>query len=186
MNYAAINKSNHIDAENTTLILIDLQGRLMPAIEQGEKILQQCIRTAQIAQLLEIPIVGTEQSPLSLGGNIEAIKPYCSKTIVKNYFNACADGLVEAIPSKRKQCILMGCETHVCVMQTALNLIDEGYDVSIVVDGVGSRRALDKQIALDRLQIAGARLITAEMLGFEWLKTAQNAAFKKALALLKQ
>lgn len=71
-------------------------------------------------------------------------------------------------------------------MQTALNLIDEGYDVSIVVDGVGSRRALDKQIALDRLQIAGARLITAEMLGFEWLKTAQNTAFKKALALLKQ
>lgn len=67
MNYAAINKSNHIDAENTTLILIDLQGRLMPAIEQGEKILQQCIRTAQIAQLLEIPIIGTEQSPLSLG-----------------------------------------------------------------------------------------------------------------------
>ena len=70
-------------------------------------------------------------------------------------------------------------------MQTALTLIDEDYDVSIVVDGVGSRRDLDKQIALDRLQIAGARLITGEMLGFEWLKTAQNPSFKEALALLK-
>ncbi len=70
-------------------------------------------------------------------------------------------------------------------MQIVLKLIDEGYDVSIVVDGVGSRRVLDKQIALDRLQIAGARLITAEMLGFEWLKTAQNPAFKEVLALLK-
>jgi nicotinamidase-related amidase len=70
-------------------------------------------------------------------------------------------------------------------MQTALNLIDKGYDVSIVVDGVGSRRALDKQIALERLNIAGARLITMEMLGFEWLKTAQNPVFREVLALLK-
>jgi nicotinamidase-related amidase len=70
-------------------------------------------------------------------------------------------------------------------MQTALKLIDEGYDVSIVVDGVGSRRALDKQIALDRMQTAGAQLITGEMLGFEWLKSAQNPVFKEVLALLK-
>jgi hypothetical protein len=71
-------------------------------------------------------------------------------------------------------------------MQTALKLIHAGYDVSVVVDGVGSRRALDKQIALDRLQIAGARLVSAEMLAFEWLKSAKNPAFKEVLALVKQ
>ena len=180
-----MNKSNQIHPETSILILIDLQGRLMPAIDQGEEVLKQCIRAAQIAKLLEIPTIATEQSPKSLGSNIASIQAFCSETIHKEHFNACADGLMESIPSNRLQCILMGCETHVCLMQTALKLIDEGYDVSIVVDGVGSRRALDKQIALDRLQIAGARLITGEMLGFEWLKTAQNPAFKEVLALLK-
>ena len=177
--------SNQIHSESSILILIDLQGRLMPAIDQGESVLNQCIRIAKIAQILGIPIIGTEQSPKSLGSNIESIKSFCSQTISKEHFNACADGLIAAIPTNRQQCILMGCETHVCLMQTALKLIDEGYDVSIVVDGVGSRRALDKQIALDRLSAAGARLITGEMLGFEWLKSAQNPAFKEALALLK-
>ncbi len=181
----AMNTSNHIHSESSILILIDLQGRLMPAIDQGEVVLNQCIRIARIAQLLNIPIIGTEQSPRSLGSNVDSIKPFCSTTIRKEHFNACADGLTTAIPSNRQQCILMGCETHVCLMQTALKLIDEGYDVSIVVDGVGSHRALDKQIALDRLQTAGARLITGEMLGFEWLKSAQNPAFKEVLALLK-
>jgi nicotinamidase-related amidase len=180
-----VNQSNQIHSENSILILIDLQGRLMPAIDQGEAVLKQCIRTAQIAQLLEIPIIGTEQSPNSLGSNLDSIQSFCSKTIEKEHFNACADGLTAAIPDNRQQCILMGCETHVCLMQTALNLIDKGYDVSIVVDGVGSRRALDKQIALERLNIAGARLITMEMLGFEWLKTAQNPVFREVLALLK-
>jgi nicotinamidase-related amidase len=177
--------SNQIHSESSILILIDLQGRLMPAIDQGESVLNQCIRIAKIAQILGIPIIGTEQSPKSLGSNIESIKSFCSQTISKEHFNACADGLTAVIPTNLQQCILMGCEAHVCLMQTALKLIDEGYDVSIVVDGVGSRRALDKQIALDRLSAAGARLITGEMLGFEWLKSAQNPAFKEALALLK-
>ena len=180
-----MNPSNQIHSENSILILIDLQGRLMPAIAQGEAVLKQCIRVAQIAQLLEIPIIGTEQSPSSLGSNLDPIQSYCSKTIEKEHFNACADGLTAAIPSNRQQCILMGCETHVCLMQTALKLIDEGYDVSVVVDGVGSRRALDKKIALDRLQTAGARLITGEMLGFEWLMSAKNPVFKEVLILLK-
>ena len=180
-----MNQSNQIHSEHSILILIDLQGRLMPAIDQGEAVLKQCIRAAHIAQLLEIPIIGTEQSPSSLGSNLDSIKSFCSKTIEKEHFNACADGLAAAIPDNRQQCILMGCETHVCLMQTALKLIDEGYDVSVVVDGVGSRRALDKQIALDRLKLAGARLITVEMLGFEWLKTAQSPVFKEVLALLK-
>ena len=180
-----MSQSNQIQTEYSILILIDLQGRLMPAIDQGAEVLKQCIRAAQIAQLLKIPIIGTEQSPNSLGSNLDSIQSFCSKTIQKEHFNACADGLTAAIPDNRQQCILMGCETHVCLLQTALKLIDEGYDVSVVVDGVGSRQALDKQIALDRLNIAGVRLITVEMLGFEWLKTAQNPVFKEVLALLK-
>ena len=174
-----------IDPKTSTLILIDLQGRLMPAIDHGEEILRQCIRSAKIATLLNIPIITTEQSPKSLGKTLESIQYFCSNTIVKEHFNACADNLIEALPEVRPQLILMGCETHVCLMQTALHLITSGYDVSIAVDGVGSRRALDKQIALERLKDAGARLITTEMLAFEWMKTAQNPHFKEILALIK-
>jgi nicotinamidase-related amidase len=177
--------SNQIHSQTSVLILIDLQGRLMPAIEQGNEVLHQCIRTAKIAQLLEIPVVGTEQSPTSLGSNLESIQSLCSITMSKEHFNACADGLIDVLPKNRHQCILMGCETHVCLMQTALGLMDGGYDVSVVVDGVGSRRMLDKDIALDRLQTAGARLVSVEMVAFEWLQSAQNPVFKEVLALVK-
>lgn len=175
-----------IDSETSTLLLIDVQERLMPAIDQSEEVLRQCIRTAKIAQLLQIPIIATEQSPQSIGSNLPSIKVYCDKTVVKEHFNACKDGLIEALPAKRHQLIVMGCETHVCLMQTVLTLLEKTYDVSIVVDAVGSRRALDKQIALDRLKSAGARLITAEMLAFEWLKSAQHPAFKEILNLIKE
>ncbi|QWE17020.1 isochorismatase family protein [Polynucleobacter sp. AP-Nino-20-G2] len=179
-------QSLHIDALQSTLILVDLQGRLMPAIDQGEHVLRQCIRTAKIAKLLNIPVISTEQSPASLGANVDAIKIYCDQTITKEHFNACADGLIEALPASRPQLILIGCETHVCLMQTALQLIEDGFDVSIAVDGVGSRHPLDKKLALDRMHSAGARLITTEMLAFEWLKSAKNSAFKEVLALVKQ
>lgn len=174
-----------IDANSSTLILIDLQGRLMPAIDQGEAVLNQCLRLAKIAKILGIPTIGTEQSPKSLGSNVEVIRAYCSTTITKEHFNACADGLIDAISPSRRQVALGGCETHVCLMQTALNLLTQKLDVSIVVDAVGSRHALDKQIALERLKQAGARLITLEMLAFEWLKSAQNPHFKEVLALVK-
>lgn len=178
-------KPFQIHATTSTLVLIDLQARLMPAIDQADAVLNQCIRLEKIATLLNIPIIGTEQSPKSLGRNLESIQSFCKITITKEHFNACADGLIEALPLQRPQLILAGCETHVCLMQTALKLIELKYDVSVVVDGVGSRRALDKEIALDRLKTAGARLITAEMVAFEWLESAQNPLFKEVLSLVK-
>lgn len=165
--------------------MIDFQGRLMPAIENAESILINSLRLAQVAQLLQIPIIGTEQSPQSLGHNLESVQKYCSSTINKEHFNACADGLIDALPGGRNQLALVGCETHVCLMQTALGLIEQEFDVAIVVDGVGSRRALDKELALGRLQAAGARLISSEMLAFEWLTSSHNPHFKEILALVK-
>lgn len=157
----------------------------MPAIEDAENVLKHSLRIAQVAQLLNIPIIGTEQSPQSLGSNLESIQKYCSITISKEHFNACADGLIDALPSGRNQLALVGCETHVCLMQTALGLIEREFDVAIVVDGVGSRRTLDKELALERMQVAGARLISSEMLAFEWLVSTRNPRFKEVLQLVK-
>ena len=157
----------------------------MPAIHQGEEVLQQCIKIAKIAKLLDIPIVATEQSPQSLGHNVDAIAQLCKTTVTKDYFDACQDGLIHTLSKNREHLILAGCETHVCVMQTALELLRQNFKVSILVDAIGSRRSLDRDLALHRLGSSGASLLTVEMLAFEWLGTASNASFKSALAIIK-
>ncbi len=174
-----------IKPTHSTLLLIDLQSRLMPAIHQGEEVLKQCIKIAKIAKLLDIPTIGTEQSPQSLGHNVDAITQFCKTTVAKDQFDACQDGLVDALCKNREHLILAGCETHVCVMQTALELLRQNFKVSILVDAVGSRRILDRDIALHRLGSSGATLLTAEMLAFEWLGSATNESFKDALEIIK-
>lgn len=174
-----------LSPKQSTLLFIDLQSRLMPSIHQGDEVLKQCLRIAKIAQLLEVSIVGTEQSPQSLGHNVSDITQYCQKTLSKDYFDGCQDGLMDAMCKNREQIIIAGCETHVCVMQTALALLRHNYQVCILVDAVGSRKSIDRDIALHRLGSSGATLITVEMLAFEWLATAKNASFKEALEIIK-
>jgi nicotinamidase-related amidase len=175
-----------IDLESSTLIFIDLQMRLLPMIDHSQEVLAQCIRAAKIAQILKVPTIATEQSPHSLGSNASEIKLFCEKTITKEHFNACLDGLIEALPQGHQQLILAGCETHVCLMQTALHLIDQQYELAILVDAVGSRKSLDKEMALKRLSSAGAELLTVEMLAFEWLKSAKHPSFKEVLQIIKE
>jgi len=172
-------------SKKSTLILIDLQGRLMPSIYEGDKVLHQCIRIAKFAKILAVPIIATEQSPQSLGNNISEIAQYCQSTISKEHFDACQDGLIDALSKNREQVMIAGCESHVCVMQTALELLRQNFQVSILVDAVGSRKSLDRDIALHRLGTSGATLITVEMLAFEWLATTRNSSFKEVLELIK-
>jgi isochorismate hydrolase len=157
----------------------------MPAIAQGEEVLKQCIKIGKVAKLLDIPTIGTEQSPQSLGHNVDAIAQLCKTTVTKDYFDACQNGLINALSKNREHLIIAGCETHVCVMQTALELLRNNFKVSILVDAVGSRRSLDRDIALHRLGSSGATLLTVEMLAFEWLGAASNESFEDALAIIK-
>ena len=157
----------------------------MPIIHQGDDVLKQCIKIAKIAKLLDVNIIGTEQSPQSLGHNVDAITQFYKTTVAKDHFDACQDGLIDALSKNREHLILAGCETHVCVMQTALELLRQNFKVSILVDAVGSRRPLDRDIALHRLGSSGATLLTVEMLAFEWLGNASNTSFKDALEIIK-
>ena len=104
-----------ITAANSVLVMIDVQKRLMPAIGEGEVVIKQCLRLAQIAQVLHVPIIGTEQNPSGLGENLPMIKALCQSTISKMYFDACQDGLLIEIGKfkpVRQQIILAGCESH--------------------------------------------------------------------------
>ena len=172
-------------SEHSTLLLIDLQEKLIPAIANGQDVVSQCFTLAKIAGLLNVPVLATEQLPEKLGPNMETVKELCHLTLAKHHFDACSDGLLEALPEGRPQIIIAGCETHVCMMQTALNLIDAGYSLWVVAEATGSRKEFDKDVALDRLSACGAHIVTVEMVAFEWMRHCKNTAFKDVQRLIK-
>lgn len=172
-------------SEHSTLLLIDLQEKLMPAIAHGQDVVSQCVTLAKIAGLLKVPVLATEQLPEKLGSNLKTVKELCHLTLAKNHFDACSDGLVEALPEGRPHIVIAGCETHVCMMQTALSLIDAGYSLWVVADATGSRKEFDRDVALDRLNSCGAHIVTVEMVAFEWMRHCKKTAFKEVQRLIK-
>jgi nicotinamidase-related amidase len=197
-----------LDIDESQLVLVDYQDRLMPSIHEHEAVLANALRLGRAAQALQVPVWGTEQNPQGLGGNRAELKALCRKTLVKMHFSACADGLTELLrPAARQQqagnarslpkhlqkapapernsIVLAGCETHVCLMQSALDLLDEEFDVWVVTDACGSRTERSRDAAFDRLAAAGAELVTTEMVAFEWLRTAEHPQFKEVLSLIK-
>lgn len=197
-----------LSAEDTQLVLVDYQAKLMPVIHQADTVLANTRRLAKIANLLKLPMIGTEQNPEKLGSNDQEIKSLCQKTLSKMHFGACEDGLVELLrePPKpmgnarslpkhiqRKQnnqeerntVVIAGCEAHVCLLQTALGLLEEEFDVWVVTDACGSRTELNRDAAFDRLAGNGAELVTTEMVIFELLRSCEHPDFKAGLSLVK-
>ena len=171
--------------DDSVLVLVDLQAKLMPAIHDGASVLAQAARLGNVAQVLDVPVIGTEQNPASLGTNADAISSVCSRTLAKLHFDACAQGLVDALPKGRSRVIVAGCEAHVCVLQTALGLLRQGLQVTLVVDAIGSRRTCDRDAAISRLVKAGVDAATVEMVAFEWLRSSQHPRFRDVLRLVK-
>ncbi|HQS21439.1 MULTISPECIES: isochorismatase family protein [unclassified Acidovorax] len=199
-----------LDASESQLVLVDYQERLMPAIFEGPAALANALRLAQIAQLMEVPVWGTEQNPSRLGGNDPALRALCQKTLAKMHFSAAEEGLGEWLrpPAKPQQggnarslpkhlqkpalqapergtIVIAGCEAHVCLMQTALDLIEDEFEVWVVTDACSSRTERNRDAAFDRLAGAGAELVTTEMVAFEWLGSCEHPAFKDVLGLIK-
>ena len=177
-----------MSAHDTTLVLVDYQARLIPAIHDAASVTARAVLLARAAQLLGIPVLGTEQNPASLGPNVQAIRDVCARTLAKTHFDACGDGLLEALretDDARNHVVIAGCEAHVCLLQTALGLLRAGKRVFVVENACGSRRPTDHAAAMARLAQAGATIVTHEMAMFEWLDDCQHARFKDVLALVK-
>ena len=202
-----------LDPEDCQLVLIDYQARLMPAMAESSFVLANALRLAQFAQAFEVPAWGTEQAPDKLGQNPQALRDLCRRTIAKQHFSACAEGLADllrpparvrpvqggnarslpkhlqkAVPApvapERNTILLAGCETHVCLMQTALELLELEFDVWVVTDACSSRTERNRDAAFDRLAANGAELVTTEMVAFEWLRTAEHENFRAVQALI--
>ncbi|WP_298232178.1 isochorismatase family protein [uncultured Azohydromonas sp.] len=177
-----------INAATCALVLVDYQARLMPAIHDASAVVATAVRLAQAARVLEIPVLGTEQNPAGLGPNAQQVKALCGRTVSKTHFNACADGLVEALHGAKASCdqvVVAGCEAHVCMLQTALGLLRAGKQVWVVENASGSRRPSDHAAAMRRLAAAGATIVTHEMVLFEWLDDCKHPRFKEVLELIK-
>ena len=177
-----------IDAKASVLVLVDYQARLMPAIHDAAKVSANARLLARAAQVLDIPVIGTEQNPSGLGPNVETLKSECAHTLAKTHFDACADGLLETLEAKKKggdQVVIAGCEAHVCMLQTALGLLRAGKRVWVVANASGSRRPNDHAAAMSRLAQAGATIVTHEMVLFEWLDDCKHPCFREVLELIK-
>ena len=201
-----------LDASESQLVLVDYQGRLMPVIHEGANALAQAVTLARVAALVQVPVFGTEQNPSRLGANDEQLRALCQRTLSKMHFSAVEEGLGEWLrpPEKpvsgnarslprhmqktaqsaqnapsRNSIVIAGCEAHVCLLQTALDLMDEEFEVWVVTDACSSRTERNRDAAYDRLAGAGAELVTTEMVVFEWLRSCENEVFKQALALIK-
>ena len=177
-----------LDAASAALVLVDYQQRLLPAIHGAESAIRHAVFLANVAQAVGIPVVGTEQDPQSLGANDDRIRTRCGATIAKRHFDACRDGLLRALaPDGRdlQEVVIAGCESHVCLAQTAMGLLGAGLRVAIVPAACGSRRPEDHALAMQRLAQAGATLLGHESVAFEWLRTSEHPAFRQVLALVK-
>ena len=204
-----------LELDDSQLVLVDYQTRLMPAIHEGPAVLANARRLAQMARLLQVPLFATEENPGGLGATAPElqtlIKQAGGRMLAKMQFSAVEEGLGEmlrpeppqrapqgnarslpkhlqkpaAAPARRNTVVIAGCETHVCLLQTALDLLEDEFDVWVVTDACGSRTERNRDAAFDRLAGAGAELVTTEMVAFEWLRGAEHPAFRDVLALVK-
>jgi len=174
-----------VTRESSTLLVVDFQSKLMPAIEDGISVVANARRLLNAAEMLQVPILVTEQNANGLGSTVPELRSDTSRLVHKMSFDACRTaGFLEAI-ADRHDLIVSGCETHVCVLQTVLGLLRAGRRVYVVRDAVGSRRSESKETALRRMERNGAEIVTTEMVVFEWLETAEHPRLRDMLTLIK-
>ena len=178
-----------LEIDQTALIVIDIQERLFPVMHEKEKLLRTVIKLIKGAQVLEIPVLFTEQYPKGLGPTLPEIKELAPdfKPIEKVSFNCCDEAVfcqaLEVL--KRKQVLIAGIEAHICVYQTAMGLARAGYEVQVVEDCVASRDPENKSVAFSKMGAGGIKPTTMEMALFELLKVAKGDKFKAISSIVK-
>lgn len=198
-----------MDASESQLVLVDFQPALHKAMHDAQAVWQNASRLAQTARLLGVPVWGTEQNPSKLGAMPADLRDACQRVLAKMHFSAVEEGLGEwlvpppaaprgnvrslprhlqknqAEPAARKSIVLAGVEAHVCLLQTALDLLEDEFEVWVVTDACTSRTERNRDAAYDRLAGAGAELVSTEMVLFEWLRSAEHPQFRAVQALIK-
>lgn len=202
-----------LDAEESQLLLVDYQPRLLPALFEGQDALARAVLLARVAQTLAVPVWASEQNPEKLGQTVPELAALCERRVSKMSFDASQTDVIEwlrppAPPARsqggnarslpkhlqkkpepsapqRNTVVLAGVEAHICLLQTALGLLDNEFDVWVVTDACTSRRERDRDAAFDRLAGNGVELVTSEMVIFEWLGDADHPEFRNIQSWVK-
>lgn len=177
-----------LSAADTALLVIDVQERLMPKILDADAIVRNIAFLIDAARLLQLPVLATEQYPKGLGPTVPELAKRLPERPDKVAFSCCAvPSVIETLHREaRPKVVLCGIEAHVCVLQTALDLLAADFRVYLAVDAVGSRFRIDQDIGVRRLEKAGAILTTCEGVAFECIGGSSHPAFKSFSALVQQ
>lgn len=183
------NLAEVVDAGRSILVVVDVQARLAPHIADHERVEQRCLALVQGAGAVGVPVLLTEHCPEAIGPTLASLRELVppSQILGKRHFSAMDEAaLPEALgQAGRTQVLVGGMEAHVCVLQTVLGIVAAGYDCWVIRDACGSRSGEDRLAAFERARAGGARLVTAEMVLFEWLRGADHPAFKRVHGLIK-
>ena len=188
-----------LDANQAILVVVDVQSRLLPVIHEAEETVGQICRLIKGFRIVGAPIIVTEQYRLGLGETDQRIQAAVAakdprdgrehrfEPLEKMHFSCALDDNFRATleATGRRQVVLCGTESHVCVHQTAIHLIESGYHVEIAADAVSSRSARNREIALSRLASEGAKLTSVETAIFEMLEVCGTDPFKKWVRVIR-
>jgi nicotinamidase-related amidase len=173
------------------LLVVDTQASLMPKIIDTDRVTAVTNRLVSVARELEVPILVTEHYPEGLKPTIPEIAKHLAgdyKPLLKRIFSCYGSNEIrEALEETNRSTIVMvGIETHICILQTAMQCKEAGYHVCVVADGVGSRSKLDHDVAIERMLLDGIELVTWEMVAYEWMRRADTEEFKRVLPHIKK
>lgn len=186
-----------IRRDDALLLIVDIQEKLAPAIFESDQVVRNSVRLIQGARQLAVPVFVSEQYVKGLGPSLAAIREAATAPMAppavdgcffeKTHFSCAAEPGVLALlrATGKRQIVLTGTEAHVCVLQTALGLFAAGFEVYLVADAASSRTPENRALALERLRAAGVRIVSTEMVLFEWLERAATDTFRAMLPLIK-
>ena len=177
-----------LEIDSTVLVVIDVQGKLATLMHEKERLYDNTARIIRAANVLGIEVICTEQHPDGLGETVAELTRHLNvKPIPKFAFSCCGEPVFETALKTTgcTQVLLAGIETHICVYQTAVDLLGGGYEVYVLSDAVSSRTQANRQLGLQRMKDAGAVITGVEMALFEMLKVARGDKFKQIVRIVK-
>jgi nicotinamidase-related amidase len=183
-----MSQTARLTARHGALLVVDLQEKLLAAMADRDRVVAATVRLIRGAKALGMPIAATEQYPEKLGPSVPAIAGLIPERAGKTVFHACAaPQLLEQLYGHQvRHVTLAGIEAHVCIAQTALELMNLGFVVQVAADAVASRHRIDREFALRRLERAGVVVSTAEAVLFEWTERSDRDEFKAISAIIKE
>ena len=180
---------NLIDKNDSAIVMVDVQGKLVNVMHENDELIKNLQRFVRGAQVLEVPIIWLTQYPQGLGPIDSRLTEYVpdNEQIEKLVFSACQSGnFMKKLQSFNcKHIFVAGIEAHICVYQTVVDLLEENYHIEVLADGISSRTALNKQVAIDKMTSLGAKVTSVEMALFEWLKSAEHKSFRDISSIIK-